>query len=151
MKWILFIFLAACAHENYNLSENYSSYPNLFKVWATHIKDKGRKYSVDFNMRNESKEPLIVNLSDIKCYKGNILGELNRHIRGARQGVGEKIIDLGPGETKSFELLCDFNHNKVKQGNFSIIIERIFDNPPGDHKTSGKVLARELTWKAISG
>lgn len=147
--WLLcFLSFTACK-TTYNLSENYASFPNVMKVWATTIENKKKKYTIDFSLRNESQKDVVVNLTDLKCYKGSALGEFTHPLKFMHHSLGEQHINLKAGETKSFQLLCDFRR-PMGPGDYIIVVERIYENPNGDGKTLGKVLGKDLTWKAVA-
>jgi len=111
-------------------------------IGAGWLKDKGDKFDVNLTLRNENPEKgMIVLLSDMTCKRGNVVGNLKHTFFN----TGERTIDFRPGELKSFNLVCDLNSRQ--RGDFSVHVRRVWDNPNGDGKTTGKVISENLEWK----
>ncbi len=115
----------------------------VFTFWPAWIKDKGSKYDINMNVKNESKtKSMVVLLRDIECSKDGVRGELKHTLFN----IGEKTIDLKPYEHKEFNLVCRFPE-KIS-GKYQIEVKKVYDNPNGDGATRGKVLAENLVWKS---
>lgn len=115
----------------------------LVSVWATKIKDKGKKYDIFLNVTNESEKPIIILLKDISCSKGNTPGI----IRHTFFNTGERTIDFGAGETKFFRMVC--NHQIKSEGAFKVKISKVFSDKNKDGVTPGKKLADNIVWTYI--
>jgi len=124
------------------LENNEIKVEGAISVWASSVKDKGKKYDLSLNLRNlRNKESLIVMFPDMSCKRGEVKGNL----RYPTFGSAGKTIVLKPEETKNFTLVCDLPTD-VK-GDYSIIFGNVYANPSNDGYTQGKVLADTFVWK----
>ncbi len=114
----------------------------VLTVQANGLKDKGKKYDVDFSMINESEKTVIVLLADMGCYKGNVQGTLQHAFFGA----GERTIDLTSKQKKNFHLVCKLG-SKVESGEYKVVVRRVYENLSNDRKTTGKEIAKDIEWK----
>ena len=138
---LLVLGLTACAGRAIKLGNDTKVTKDGIGVWATWLKDKGKKYDVQLNIENGSKNDLIILLSDMSCFRGENRGTLKHTFFN----TGERTIDFRVGQMKPFNLVCDYRAKG--EGDFKIIISRIFDNPGGDGRTRGKVIGNDLEWK----
>lgn len=139
----LLVALNACGHRREVLdpSSNRVGQPGLISVWADWVKDKGDKFDIQLNLKNESERSLIVSLHAMRCYRGEHEGKLKHTFFN----TGEKLIDLRPGDSKDMRLVCTLDGET--RGEFRIVIDRVFDNPTSDGVQTGEVLARDLQWR----
>lgn len=147
MKFVLsFILcavsLAASAEDRFIPDpENQMKAKDIMSVWVAWIKNKGEKYDLNINMRNENPDKAyIVFLSDMGCKRGKVRGQLKHTFFN----TGERTIDFKPNEAKDFNLVCKTVGGR--SGDFQLSISRIYENPSMDGKTVGKVVAKDLTW-----
>lgn len=108
--------------------------PGLITLYASWVKDKGEKYDVGFHFKNESESNFIIQLKEAHCYRGKTIGELK----------DDKTLALRSGQMKEQSLTCVVPD---KSGEYSVTIGKIYENPTGDGKTLGKVLAKEVKWQ----
>lgn len=128
----------------------------VMSVWATLLKNKNshRKYDVTFHMKNNTKGTIIVMTGDISCSRGNSRGTLVGAIKGhfnkkhTSNVKNAETMNFGVDEEKTTEIIC--GDLEADEGDFQIIIHRIFDNPSNDGVTPGKVLATSLKWSLTS-
>jgi hypothetical protein len=105
------------------------------------IKDKKSKFDFQLKIKNESAENIIIYLSDISCARGDVGGEVTHTFFN----TGERTIDFGPRQSKSFNAVCRLGV-KVREGDFKVSVAKIFSNPSEDRKTPGEVIARDINW-----
>jgi hypothetical protein len=114
----------------------------LMTMTVAWVKDKTKKFDVDFTIKNESdKSGIIVYLQDMGCARGDTSGQLKHTFFN----TGERTIDFRAHQQKHFSMVCDLG-GEVKSGTFKINITKVYDNPSMDGKTTGKILASDLTW-----
>jgi hypothetical protein len=130
-----------CGAKKVKLSEG-KAVKSGVEVWANWLKDKGKKFDVQFNIHNASKRDVIIRLSDMSCSRGNDLGRLEHTFFN----TGERNIDIRVNQLKTFNMVCTYGE-KAK-GDYKILISRIYDNPSSNGKDSGEVLATDLVWIA---
>lgn len=141
ITFIFFSFTATAADKFIPDPENQMLAKDVMSVWVAWIKDKGEKFDLNINMRNENPDKAyIVFLSDMGCKRGKVRGQLKHTFFN----TGERTIDFKPNEAKDFNLVCKTSGGT--RGEFSIEISRIYDNPSMDGKTVGKVVAKGLSW-----
>ncbi len=133
--------LAACGSTRFVPSAPPTQVPGVISVWGAWIKDKGDKFDVSLNLRNESGGMLVVLLSDIDGARGDAAGAM-RHVFF---GAGERAIDLRGGQTKAFTMSCKLGRH-VDAGDFRVILRRVYDNPSRDGRTPGSLVASDVTW-----
>ncbi len=140
-----FLFIAACGHKKVALDQASSNVSNeIVSMTVLWLKDKGKKFDVELQVQNKSKDDVIIKLGDMNCGKGTAGGQLKHTFFN----TGERIIDFSPQQTKRFLLVCDIG--QAVPGDFQISINRVFDNPEGDGSTRGKQVAGKLQWKAAT-
>lgn len=140
----LFLGFTACGGKKIKLSEDTKITKDGVSVWATWVKDKGKKYDVQFNISNSSKNDIIILLDDMNCYRGATRGMLKHTFFN----TGERTIDFRAGQMKAFNLVCDYK--VMAEGDFKITIARAYDNPGGDGRTRGKAVANDIEWKVTA-
>lgn len=115
---------------------------NVLTVSGANLKDKGKKFDVDFGLVNEAEKTIIVMLADIQCFRGTVQG-IPQH---AFFGAGERTIDISPKSKKQLHLVCKLGE-KVDSGDYKLVVSRVFENPNNDRRTTGKELAKNIEWK----
>jgi len=140
---VLALAAAGCGGTRYTLTpeSNTQTQENVISVWANWVKDKGEKFDVDLRVKNLSDKMQILYSDDITGSRGATTGT----IKHARLGIGERTIDIAPGQTKSLVIVCI--HDGEPSGDFVIRLGRIYDNPSGDRKTSGAVVSEGIEWR----
>jgi hypothetical protein len=113
----------------------------VLSVWADWVVDKGDKFDVELNLQNRSDRTLVLFSQDITGARGTTPGV----VKHGHFGLGERAIDLSPGQLKTFTFVCV--HGKGARGDFSLRLGKIFDNPSNDRKTPGDVMAEGLEWR----
>jgi hypothetical protein len=122
-------------------SDNKVTKPGVISLYAHWVKDKGKKYDIGYNMKNEHDKGIIVLLSEVHCYRGSSQGQLKHTFFN----TGERTINFGAGELKSFNLVCQLGAEN--KGEYKITVGNVYENASGDGKTMGKVLAKDVVWK----
>ena len=108
-------------------------------VWADWVKDKKTKFDVHLNIRNENKDTgIIVMQGEMGCARGAVTGELKYTFFN----TGERMIDLKPNQTKSFNLVCKLPTQA--KGEYTITVGHVYTNPSLDGKTIGKPVAQDF-------
>ena len=115
---------------------------NVISSQASEVKDKGKKFDVEFGIVNETEKNIIILLADILCYKGNTQGV----VQHAFFGAGERTIDMSPKQKKNFHIVCKLG-GKVEGGDYKLVVSRVYDNPSNDRRTTGKEIAKGIEWK----
>jgi hypothetical protein len=111
----------------------------VFTAAAEWVKDKDDKYDVSFKLTNDTEKTILLFVGDMKCARGaKHDGTLDNH-------SDNRTIDLRPKESRSVVFTCRGMDEKQK-GDFTVNF-KVFENPTGDSKTPGKVLADNLVWK----
>ncbi|MCJ8276493.1 MAG: hypothetical protein MJK18_06610 [Bdellovibrionales bacterium] len=142
MLIVSFLVLASCAsRKTLEPDSNMVESSGVVKVWANWVKDKGKKYDIQFAIENVSKKSLIIYLRDIKCFRGEAAGRL----RHTFFNTGERTMDFHEGEMKQFNMVCS-PYKKEARGPFKILIKKVYDNPEDDGETKGKVIATDIEW-----
>jgi len=112
------------------------------EVSANWIKDKGKKFDVDLNIKNNTDHGIIIMLAEISCAKGKLSGGLKHTFFN----TGEKTIDFTAHERKTFRLVC--NLGSETEGNYKITIGEVYNNKSGDGKSKDKVIEKNIVWTA---
>ncbi len=137
----LSLLMSACGHKKINTgSAETGGKKGLLVLSAEWVKDKGTKYDLNFEMRNESDKDIIVMLNDMECSQGDQHGVLKHTFFN----TGERTIDFRKGQTKRFLMVCDLGVKAV--GAYKITVNRVYDNPESDGAQKGKVIAKDLVW-----
>src|SRR5665213_800821 len=106
----------------------------IMTLTVSWIKDKGKKYDLHVNIKNENdKTGIIVFLSDMGCQRGESGGQLKHTFFN----TGERTIDFRPHQQKDFNMMCIVNGKAT--GPFKLSVAKVYDNPSLDGKTVGKV------------
>lgn len=138
---VVFLLLTACgSSKKVNDPQNFATMKGIITVWAEWVKDKGRRVDSEFHIRNDSDKFIIVLFHDMTCSKGDRTGTLKYTFFN----TGERTIDLGPGQTKSANMVCNFPAS-VK-GPLKVSISKVFENPSKDRATPGKLVASDVIW-----
>ena len=142
--FLLSVFAVTACKKNVVLdpAQSKAGKTGVLTFAANELKTKGKKFDVSFTMTNEYKGMIIVKLNDMSCAQGDSAGVLKHAFFGA----GERVIDLGLNQTKRFHLVCTMYGEA--HGDYTVKIARVFENPGGDGKTTGKVLATDIVWTA---
>lgn len=134
--------LSACAGKKISMGDQTKVSKGPVTVYSSWVKDKGKKYDVQFHIANEGQTAFIIMLNDITCWRGNTRGELKHTFFN----TGERTIDIRAGQQKTMNLVCN-HHNEDPKGGYSIQINKVYDNPGGDGVTRGKVIANDIEWR----
>lgn len=138
---VLILTLMGCGKKNVvlNAEENKVSKSGI-AVWGTELKVKSKKFDVLLHISNETKGSIIIHHSSMLCARGPKNGILKHSFFGA----GEKTIDFATGQTKKFRMTCDIDDKST--GDFTITIPKVYENPTGDGRTTGKVVGSDIIW-----
>ena len=138
----LVLALMGCGKKNVvlNAEENKVTKSGVISVWGTELKIKSKKFDVLLHITNESKGSIIIHHSSMLCARGAKNGILKHSFFGA----GEKTIDFATGQSKKFRMTCDIDDKST--GDFTITIPKVYENPTGDGRTSGKVIGSDIIW-----
>jgi hypothetical protein len=137
----LMAVISGCGSKQVKLSDSNKVTTKGIAMWATWVKDKGKKYDMQLNIANENEKAAIILLYDMTCYRGETPGRFKHTFFG----MGERTINFGSGQTKNFTMVCD-DLGKAT-GDIKIKVRKVYENPNGDGITQGKVLAENLEWK----
>lgn len=141
---ILAVLLSPRAHAGkveLGESDNKVTKAGVITLSADWLKDKGKKYDIAFRMKNEHKTGIIVRLDDMRCYRGETEGVLKHTFFN----VGERTIDMRPGQLKKFTMVCHVGDKSV--GTYRIVVGHVYENASGDGRSLGKALAQDVTWQ----
>lgn len=140
----VFVSVTAFAAEKIeiNSSDSKITRPGVAAVWGEWVKDKGHKYDLGLKIKNESDKPMIILLKEMQCFRGDRQGELTY----AFFNLGERTIDFAPGQLKGMTFKCAIGGHV--EGEFRIVVQNIYENPNGDGKTTGRLMAKDVTWRA---
>jgi hypothetical protein len=143
-RLLVFAFIgtlfAGCGHKIVNPGNVATGKDKVLSAYAGWVKDKGKKYDLDFHLRNDSDKPIIVFLADLTCMRGDVQGVLKHTFFN----TGERTINIRPGAEKSSNMVCNLG-TKTK-GDFKITVKNVFSNPSGDGVNAGQVIAKDITW-----
>src|SRR5690606_10055696 len=87
-------FVGSCSSaQKFNLStaEPFTE-KNLIRVHGDELIAKKNKWNVEAYITNSSDKAIIINLNEIRCFRGGEQGVIGH----ARFGIGERIIDFAP-------------------------------------------------------
>lgn len=102
-----------------------------------------KKWVFTMRLHNLSEASQIVLLHDLHCFRGDVEGELAFRVFG----IGERTMDLHPGEQKTFDFDCQFSETPMpRDGPYRLVVAKVFSNPSGDGSSPGPVIARDLAW-----
>jgi hypothetical protein len=108
-------------------------------LWSDWFVDRGEKFDVHLSLKNRSKKPILVFSRDLSGGRG----EAGSRARFPAFGIGERTIDLQPGEEKS--VIVGFRSGSGT-GDFTVTVTKVFANPSGDGKTPGDVIEEDVEW-----
>ncbi len=144
MKHVLVVValaaLMACGGKKIVMTDNNTAKASgVMSLTVGWVKDKGKKFDINFTMRNESEsKSLIVYLHDLNCYRGTAMGEM-RH--------KDQVVDFRVGQSKTFTLVC--RQTGDAKGAMRLNIAKVYDNPSNDGRVPGKVIATNIDWKSV--
>lgn len=142
-KYFLFFLFAlsiGCSSKKVLDHNNAVSKTGVVKVWANWVKDKGKKFDIQFVVENLSDKGIIIYLNDIQCARGKRTGR----IKHTFFNTGERTIDFRGGEIKQFNLVCTIGAKA--DGPFNMRVVKVYDNPEEDGESRGKVIAQNIVW-----
>lgn len=115
-----------------------------FHIHATNTYESHR-WLLDSSLENMGDRSIIVQLRDIHCFRGEHEGEIEYR---TLFGIGERSIDLKPGETKALNVKCGYPTLEAapKGRVFRLTISRVFADRTGEGHALGEVLARDIEW-----
>ena len=108
----------------------------VVSVSAEWVKDKGRKWDVELQLKSLHPKPFIILRKEIQCFRGEKEGSLRK---------GEEIIALTKNHSGSYTFQCDIGVEA--KGDFKLVISKVYENPDDDGQTKGKVLANNVLWQ----
>lgn len=129
-----------CASRRQLSQDNADSKNNTIKVWANWVKNKGKKFDIQFAMENLTDKHIIVKLREVQCARGKTTGR----IKHTFFNTGERTMDFMPNEMKQFNLVCHIGSKA--SGPFNMRIVNVYDNPSGDGSTVGKPIVKNVIW-----
>lgn len=146
VRRILFLALItnafACSHKMGLSDSDTVLIENTIKVSGSVLVDKKRKFNTKMFIENVTDRFLLLQLNSIKCFKGEVQGT----IQHAFFGAGERLIDLAPGQMKSFNMLCYFGGRSLPLGSDYRYVFKVWDNPSKDRRTPDKLLVDDGEW-----
>jgi len=133
---------------------------DIFKYWDNKFETRSNHF------KNLNRKAIFFFTKDMQCKRGNTKGKLHIVSEGSRVGgwgaigiaahiiaknannphrlkIG--IIDLPAGGARSLRLTCKFSQ-KVTEGDFTLSIAKIYQNPQAKDVTTGKIIARNIVW-----
>ena len=137
---LLLIVGMGCSSKKVLQKDNGVSKAGVIKVSANWVKDKGKKFDIEFVIENIGDKGIIVDLNDIQCARGKRTGS----VKHTFFNTGERTIDLRGGQMKIFGLVC--NIGTKAGGPFNMRITKVYHNPGDDGSSRGKVVAKNIVW-----
>ncbi len=113
----------------------------VVSIWVNHLEDDGDKFDVKLNVKNDSSGWVIVRSEDIRMLRGDV----ECRVKHANFGIGERVIDIAPGQTKTAALVGVLPG--LVDGPYRVVVAKVYANPPGDGRALGEVVAEGLEWK----
>jgi len=136
--------LVGCASKKtFHQTAITSSQSDVASIRVNWVKEKGNKFDLEMAITNETAQPIIIFLADIRCARGNSGGELKHTFFN----TGERTIDFHPRQSKVFRMVCRTGRN---DGDYQLEIARVFSNPSGDGKNADKVIGHSIGWSGPS-
>lgn len=146
---MLIVSCASPVKHTFNTPTDSSTVVSLWPTWVSETKNG---LVALLNLRNNNPEKLIVDISDIVCFKGNVQGSLKRigedqpafqsYLKTDSSKV--RYISFEPRENKTSELICETPANST--GEYTFIIKKVYSNPKGDRQTRGSVAQENIVW-----
>ena len=134
---------SACSHTKAVLHPTYVAKKSDFSMWVDWVKDKGSKYDVSFNFRNDGEKHALFYLNELNCYRGSTPGTLKHTFFN----TGHRTFKAHPHQLEHSNMVC-----KVKgSGPYRIVLSHVYENPSGDGVTRGDLLAENLEWSQVDG
>lgn len=130
-------------------TNKYVEAPGILRVHLDALDPfKKRLWILDAALENVSDEQIIVQLRDITCHRGEHEGKLEYQ---RPFGIGERTIDLAPGEKKRFDIKCAYSPTKPppEGDTLRLHIARVFADKVGDGRSLGDVIARDIEWSYL--
>jgi len=136
--------LAGCTAVQF--TNKYIEAPGVVRVHIASVDTyEKRRWLLDASIENVGDQQVIVQLRDITCHRGDRQGALEYR---NPFGIGERSIDLKPGETKALEVKCLYSKTEdpPEGRQYRLRVARVFADRTGDGSALGEVLARDLEW-----
>jgi hypothetical protein len=132
------VAVSGCSRKKIKVDATNVAKKNDFVMWADWVKDKGTRYDVSFNFRNDGERHAIFYLDELECYRGTTAGELKHTFFN----TGHRTFKAHPHHPDHSNMVCKVSGT----GAFRIVLSHVYDNPNGDGITRGDVLAENLEW-----
>jgi hypothetical protein len=148
----LLVLTISCASPVKVGFETPSDSSTVVSLWPTWVSETKKGLVANLNLRNNNPQKLIVDISDIVCFQGNVQGNLKRI--GDDQPAFQSYLDSGTTrvnyisfeqrEKKTSEVICEPAVNS--SGDFSFVVKKVYTNPKGDRQTRGNVAQENIIW-----
>lgn len=126
----------------YELDPKVTSYTaGPLTLSVTRIEASKTDFVMTFQLKNEANTGLILQLQDAVCWRG----EQRANFKHAQFGIGERTIDLQPGETKPFNMVCE--HSAAAGGSYGLGLLSVWDNPSNDGRTPRDRVLTDVLWR----
>ena len=114
----------------------------ILALWGTDLKDKGKKFDVNFFIKNESDYPITFSVWEMSCAKGDVEGTVQHHFFNA----GKKQLDMPAKTIKNYRFACLLG-DKVEEGDHKIMVNNVYDTS----KDKPKLVIEKAVWVAEKG
>lgn len=131
------VSLAGCT-KTYYPADPVAYKGKILKITVEQVKDRGNKFDVKSQIRNESDKSILLFFNGMECFKGDVPG---RPVY--RLGIGERAINIPAGSFKRLDFRCDLTRD-VETGKYKIKFNNVFANPSNDGKTQGDIIAKDV-------
>ena len=120
--WTLGLLIGAAQGKEYVLDPAASglSLDDVVRIVPEWLDVTPPDYVIRVAIHNDGAVPIVIRSEGLRCIRGSFEGKATY---GASFGIGERSIDLMPGEIKTVKLLCD--HGTGATGDFGLKIARI--------------------------
>lgn len=113
---------------------------STIEISSNWIKDKSKVFTLELTIKNSSNTDVLFYLDEMRCSKGASEGVLKHTFFN----TGERTIDFRKGQTKRFRMNCRLN--APTDGDWTVIVSKVYENTGGDGKTRGKELEKDVKW-----
>lgn len=137
---MLALAMTNCAGKRVNLGEASKITKGPVSIWASWVKDKGKKWDALLHIGNESDKDIVIMFDDVSCWRGNNQGDMKYSIY-----IGDRVLFIRAGRKLNMTVVC---HTAVKSsGAFIVAVKHAYENPSGDGVSRGKALVSDVEWR----
>jgi hypothetical protein len=134
---LVFLLTFSCASKHSHMDGKKVVEEGVLSISGPSIDGGDKRFSGNLTVKNQSGSALLVYLHDIKCNQGKVDGFV--------KNPGNRRINIPAGAAKALDLECVLP--KEAEGKRRFNLSKVFQNPNGDGKTSGKMIAKNIVWE----